>query len=73
MRTERLPADWECRIPDRFSSSSSRSRSALVDVFHASVTIAAASTRRVAWDHVVYRIAAPHAIKVEERLPFPVS
>jgi hypothetical protein len=45
----------------------------LVDVFHASVTIAAASTRRIAWGHVVYRIAAPHSIKVEERLPFPAS
>jgi hypothetical protein len=45
----------------------------LVDLFHASVIVAAASTRRVAWGHVVYRIEGPHSIKVEERLPFPAS
>jgi cellulose synthase/poly-beta-1,6-N-acetylglucosamine synthase-like glycosyltransferase len=45
----------------------------LVDIFHASVIVAAATTRRIQWGHVVYRIAGPHSIKVEERLPFPAS
>ncbi len=45
----------------------------LVDLFHASVVIAAASTRRITWGHVVYEISGPYSIAVKERLPFPAS
>lgn len=45
----------------------------LVDLFHMAVLIAAASTRRVTWGHVVYDIAGPYSIEVKERLPFSAS
>ena len=45
----------------------------LVDLFHIAVLIAAASTRRVTWGHVVYEIAGPYSIEVKERLPFSAS
>lgn len=45
----------------------------LVDLFHASVVLAAASTRRITWGHVVYEIAGPDSVAVKERLPFPAS
>ncbi|MEQ1955747.1 glycosyltransferase [Mesorhizobium yinganensis] len=44
-----------------------------VDLFHLAVLVAAASTRRVAWGHVVYDIAGPYSIEVKERLPFSAS
>jgi hypothetical protein len=45
----------------------------LVDAFHASIIIAAADTRHVAWGHVVYEVSGPSSIAVKERLPFPAS
>lgn len=45
----------------------------LVDLFHASIVIAAASTRRITWGHVVYDVGGPYDIAVKERLPFPAS
>jgi hypothetical protein len=45
----------------------------LVDVFHFAVLVAAGSTRRVIWGHVVYEIADPYSIEVKERLPFSAT
>jgi cellulose synthase/poly-beta-1,6-N-acetylglucosamine synthase-like glycosyltransferase len=45
----------------------------LVDLFHLSVIVAAAWTRRIRWGHVVYEISGPYSIAVKERLPFPAS
>ncbi|MGQ0671565.1 MAG: glycosyltransferase [Hyphomicrobium sp.] len=42
----------------------------LVDVFHASVILAAAATRQVTWGHVVYSVGGPYDIRVKERKPF---
>lgn len=42
----------------------------LADLFHLSVILAAAATGRVTWGHVVYRVAGPYAVSVEERRPF---
>jgi hypothetical protein len=41
----------------------------LVDLFHISVVLAAAWTRRVDWGHVTYEVAGPDAIRVKERRP----
>ncbi len=40
----------------------------LVDLFHASVILAAAWTRRIRWGHVLYRIDAPYDVTVEARV-----
>lgn len=45
----------------------------LVDLFHSSVVIASATTRRITWGHVVYDIAGPSEIKVKERRPFSAA
>ncbi|MBX3568213.1 MAG: glycosyltransferase family 2 protein [Rhizobiaceae bacterium] len=45
----------------------------LVDLFHSSVVIASATTRRIIWGHVVYDIAGPYEINVKERRPFSAA
>jgi Glycosyl transferase family 21 len=41
-----------------------------VDVFHASLLMAALYYRRVRWGHVVYRVDGPRDLEVEKRLPW---
>jgi hypothetical protein len=45
----------------------------LVDLFHLSMILSAAWTRRITWGHIVYEIAGPHAIDVKERRPFTAA
>lgn len=40
-----------------------------VDLFHLSMVLSAAWTRRVVWGHVAYEVAGPDAIRVKERRP----
>jgi cellulose synthase/poly-beta-1,6-N-acetylglucosamine synthase-like glycosyltransferase len=45
----------------------------LVDLFHSSVVLAAATTRRIVWGHVVYDVSGPYEIKIKERRPFSIA
>ena len=41
-----------------------------VDLFHLSILLGALYYRRMRWGHVVYRVEAANAVRVEKRLPW---
>jgi hypothetical protein len=43
----------------------------VVDLFHWSMVVAAASTRRISWGHLTYDVRGPHDVTVVERAPWP--
>jgi hypothetical protein len=42
----------------------------VVDLFHLSMVLAAARTRRVCWGHLCYEVRGPHDVTVAERAPW---